>query len=915
MQASGQIHLFRFCKGCGLFILAHHSQWARLRLGQTIPLHHHLIPMNLHHRFTTVFIGLLLALNAVAGPGAFDPTYAPNISGGTVYATALQPNGELVIGGTFSSIGGNSRSRLARLYSNGTVDTGFLNGLNGANNTVYCAVVEGDGRIVIGGTFTSVNGTTRTGVARLNSNGTLDGSFVPANYYSVYSLAVQTNNQVILAGSATSGGATAVFRLNADGTLDTTFTNNPIGSATANFPAYAVALQTDGKVLAGGSFTAVGGLTRVNIVRLNTDGSVDTGFVAPTSINSAVRCILEQPDGKILIGGDFSVYTGKTYGHVVRLATTGALDTNFTGNSFISGSVYALALQANNSFLAAGLFESNYGYDLARCYPDGTLDTNFYTSFNSTVYAVAVQNDGGILAGGSFYISGSPYQYGLARVYGDTYPPQFTFQPTNRSVAVGSNVTFSAQVSNPTPTYFQWLKNGSAIPGATDTSYSVYNVQLEDAATYAVAASNALGENTSSNSVLVVGLPPVITQQPVSLIVTQGQPASFFVGVTGVPLAYAWRKNGSLIPGATNATLTLASPVFTDAATYTCQITNFLGNAISTPATLTVYAPPALLTQPLGQTVGVGSNLTLTITANGTTPIAYQWWKDGNLLALQTNASLNLTNVQTTDSGGYSVMLTNSLGSVTSSVAAISVIDFPPVITSQPVGGIYLVGTNFTLSAAATGTPPYYWQWSTNGVSILGANNPTCTVNNAQTNDSGAYTVTVTNVSGSTTSSVAGVAVGYAPIILQQPQPFTNSIGTSNAFAVTVSGSAPFQYQWFQAGNALANGTNNPLIFPALQIDQTGDYSVAVTNLFGSTISSNALLTVAVPLTNSLPVIISNQFAFYLSGTPGSTFVVETSPDLQTWTPLVTNLFGTNIFLFVDPAAATNPSRYYRTHY
>ena len=92
--------------------------------------------MNLHHRFTTVFIGLLLALNAVAGPGAFDPTYAPNISGGTVYATALQPNGELVIGGTFSSIGGNSRSRLARLYSNGTVDTGFLNGLNGANNTV-----------------------------------------------------------------------------------------------------------------------------------------------------------------------------------------------------------------------------------------------------------------------------------------------------------------------------------------------------------------------------------------------------------------------------------------------------------------------------------------------------------------------------------------------------------------------------------------------------------------------------------------------------------------------------------------------------------------------------------------------------------------------------------------------------------
>jgi len=871
--------------------------------------------MNLRQLFVPAFASLLLTLNAVAGPGALDPTYTPTISGGTVFATTLQPNGELVIGGTFNSVGGTSRNRLARLYSNGTLDTGFLNNLNGANNTVYCAVVEGDGRIVIGGSFTTVNGTARVGVARLNSNGTLDGSFVPGNYYSVNSLAVQTNNQIILGGSTTSGGPTAVFRLNADGTLDTTFTNVSVGNATANFPLYAVALQTDGKVLAGGSFSAVGGLTRNNIVRLNTDGSVDTGFVPPTMINSTVRCILEQPDAKILIGGDFSVSTGKASSHVVRLATFGALDTNYTGNTYINGSVYSLALQANNSFLAGGSFESNYGYDLARCYPDGTLDTNFYSSFSSTVNTIAVQSDGGILVGGSFYIYGSPYQYGLARVYGDTYPPQFTYQPTNRAVAVGSNVTFSAQVNNPTPTYFQWLKNGTAIPGATDLSYSLYNVQLGDAGTYAVAASNALGENTSSNVVLVVGLPPVITQQPASLIVTQGQTASFSVGVTGVPLNYQWKANNSAIPGATNATLTFASTVLANIGSYTCQITNFLGNVTTMPATLTVYAPPALLTQPLSQTVGVGSNLSLSVTANGTTPIEYQWWKDGNPLTIQTNASLNLTNVQTTDSGSYSVVLTNSLGSVTSSVATISVIDFPPVITSQPVGGIYLVGTNFALSVGVSGTPPYNWQWNTNGMPILGANNSSYTVNHAQTNDSGAYTITVLNLWGSVTSSVAGVAVGYAPVILQQPIPLTNGIGTSNVFGVTLSGSEPFQLQWFKDGTALIDGTNNPLVLPTLQIDQTGDYSVVVTNLFGSTVSSNALLTVAVPLTNSLPSIVSNQFAFYLTGTPGSTFVVETSTNFQTWTPLTTNLFGTNAFLFVDPAAATNRLLFYRTHY
>lgn len=870
-----------------------------------------------HRRIcTAVIVGWLLAGNALAGPGALDATYVPNISSGTVYATALQPDGELVIGGNFSTISGNSRNRVARMYANGALDTGFMNGLSGANNTVYSVVVEGDDWIVMGGTFNQVNGTTRSGVARLNSNGSLDGSFVPGNYYNVYSVAVQTNNQVIVAGAATSGGPASVFRLNADGTLDTTFTNNSVGNPTANFPVYAVALQSDGKILMGGSFTAVGGQTRYNIARLNPDGSVDSSFVPPTSINGAVRCVTVQPDAKLLIGGDFSVFAGKSSGHVIRLTSTGALDTNFTGNASLGGSVYTLALQANNSFLAGGTFNAKYGQDLLRCYPDGTTDTNFYASFSSGVYALAGQSDGGTLVGGSFYIynSGYPYQYALARVYGDLYPPQFTSQPTNRSVMAGSNVTFAAQVSNPTLTYFQWLKNGSAIAGATGMTYSLYNVQLGDAGTYAVTASNGLGQNTSSNAVLVVGLPPTITQQPASLMVTQGQAASFTVGAAGVPLHYQWKANNIVIPGATNAALTLASVVFTNSGSYTCQITNFLGSVTTSSATLTVAAPPAILSQPLSQTVGVGSNLSLSVTANGTTPLAYQWWKDGGLLNLQTNASLNLTNVQTTDSGGYSVVLTNALGSVTSAVAAVSVIYYPPTITSQPVGGIYLAGTNFSLSASGAGTPPFYWQWSTNGVPIPGATGTVYAVNNAQTNDSGAYTVTLTNLWGSVTSSVAGVAVGYAPVIRQPPLSFTNSIGSSNAFGVTVGGSEPFQYQWFKESTALLSGTNNLLIFPALQTSQAGFYAVAVTNLFGSAVSDYAQLTVAVPLTNSLPTVVSNQFGFYLVGTPGANFVVETSTNLQTWTPVATNVFGTNAFLFLDPAA-TNPALYYRTHY
>ena len=114
----------------------------------------------------------------------------------------------------------------------------------------------------------------------------------------------------------------------------------------------------------------------------------------------------------------------------------------------------------------------------------------------------------------------------------------------------------------------------------------------------------------------------------------------------------------------------------------------------------------------------------------------------------------------------------------------------------------------------------------------------------AQTNDTGAYTVVVTNVAGSKTSEVAMVNVGYAPVIVQQPQPFTNNLGTSNAFSVVVFGSEPLLYQWFKDGMAIADATNSLLTLSNLQSNQVGYYSVTVTNLYGWTISSNALLSI-----------------------------------------------------------------------
>jgi uncharacterized delta-60 repeat protein len=634
-----------------------------------------------------------------------------------------------------------------------------------------------------------------------------------------------------------------------------------------------------------------------------------------TGASSNVRCIQIQSDGKILIGGDFTSVNNNGRNYVARLNTDGSIDNGFNSSSAATvlganGPVYALAVQPDNNIVIGGNFtsyNSSYGSAnlsrVARIYPDGSRDTTF-TNFgiNNTVQALAVQNDGKVLIGGQFTtINNTQWGY-LGRLYGNLYPPEFIVQPASRSTNVGANVTFSAQVSNPTTTSFQWRLNGNNISGATDTTYSLYNVQFSDAGNYSVFVGDAVGGTTSSNALLQVGIAPAFTSQAGSLSVTQGQSASFSVTATGTPLNYFWKKNGVFISGQTSASLNFASVVTTNAATYTCQVSNFLGSITSTGAVLTVAYPPTISVPPVGQTIGVGSNFTVSVTANGNPAIAYQWRTNGTVIAGATAASYTVTNAQASDAADYDVVLTNSIGSITSSVATVSVVYYPPTISQQPAGGNVIVGSNFTMNATAAGTAPFNWQWRTNSTPIPGANASSYAISSAQLTDAGSYDVVVTNSTGSVTSSVALVNVGYVPVVVQQPFSLTNIVGGTMNLSCIVTGSAPILLQWTFNDNPLTDATNVTLNLTNLQPGNVGFYALTATNLFGGTVSSNATLVIQPVL--AIATGPSPRLNVNFKGFPGSSYILQAATNLTPpiqWLPVLTNVADSNgVWQFMD---------------
>jgi uncharacterized delta-60 repeat protein len=367
--------------------------------------------------------------------GSLDDTFQPGLGAteNPVDAMALQPDGRVLIGGSFSAYDGMPAVRLARIMPDGAFDATFTSHLDESQGVRVRAIALQEDKIIILGDFSTYQGAPRNGLVRLNSDGSLDTSFDPGEGASAtqYSILVQMDGRILIGGTFEEFNGEIhrrLVRLNDDGSLDPSF--NPFSNASfAECSAdrvQALAQQSwDGKILVGGYFPDCEGQTvpRQRFFRFNTDGSLDEAFGPGLIENpySQVYSIVVQPDHKILLAGGFNSYNGVLRENIARVMPDGSNDASFDPGDGPNNPIYTMALQRDGKILIGGGFDRVNGFirnSLARLLPNGSLDSHFDpgAGADDRIRAMALQPDGRVLIAGSFTTYDNVMRIHVARV-------------------------------------------------------------------------------------------------------------------------------------------------------------------------------------------------------------------------------------------------------------------------------------------------------------------------------------------------------------------------------------------------------------------------------------------------------------------------------------------------------------------
>ena len=451
----------------------------------------------------------------------------------------------------------------------------------------------------------------------------------------------------------------------------------------------------------------------------------------------------------------------------------------------------------------------------------------------------------------------------VAQVTVSARPPAITSHPALPSSAMvaGDSYEVSVSTSGTAPFYYQWMKNGLAIAGATSDRLSFSPLSSAQAGAYSVKVGNAAGFVVSNSiNVAVLTRPSFTTDLPTAPIsLTAGGSRMIYVLATGVPApTYQWRKNGVNIPGATLYYYVALAGATEGANTYDVVITNSAGSATSAAATVTTNVPVTVASAPAARNVVAGAEANFSVTAAGTGPFTYQWLKNGLAIAGATNSTYSLAAASTADAGSYSVKVTNPVGSVTSSGALLSVIA-PFTISAQPLGGLSSVnvsaGGSTTLSVVAAGIGPFSYQWRKNGMSISGAISSAYTVPAGSVEGSASYDVVITGPVSSLASNSVRITTCVPVVITQQPSAVVRAVGQPASFSVAATGTAPLSYQWLKNGLNIAGATGSSYSIPSTVTADAASYSVKVTGPVGAATSSSVALTLNIaPAVSTQPL-------------------------------------------------------------
>ncbi len=545
----------------------------------------------------------VLQLTASNTPGPIvDSTFTPTlIMTAGVTAAVEQPDGKIIIGGSqFFVTAGVSPFALARLNVDGSLDSTFNIGVGlNTGGSVAQLVLQPDGRVIVSGTFQTINNVVRSNLARLNSDGSVDTTFTPAASASSNpnpGLSLQADGKILLLSG------TRLLRLNSDGGLDPGFTAPSSSTLPASF-----ALLNDGRILL---------CSASSIQRLNTNGTIDPTYLSMFKATDTIPLhkIQSSPDGRILYQEQFLATNPASLNSFIstgRLTPEGLLDVSWPKKQSSSRGTITRVSSADSRgyvYIASNVYENTPGRivrSLARYDSNGSLDSTFdhsvnpyggrptalKTEPNGNITGIYPLRDGRALVTGDFTAFDAISRPNLVRLLATTTteirPPTIVLlTPDFASVAPGSSLSLSVTAAGSGPLTYTW---SSVIPAA-DSGKSTVSIPTNISGTYTatVTVSNRSG-SVKSAPVRIVVTPsvPILTATPTSLTVTTGRTSVFTVAAVGsAPFTYQWFRGTT--PVGTGSTLTLNPVTTADTGDYTVVVTNSLGSTRSSVAKLTV---------------------------------------------------------------------------------------------------------------------------------------------------------------------------------------------------------------------------------------------------------------------------------------------------------------------------------------